>query len=405
MELTPDDVSVGSHKKVCWKGACGHEWQARVADRVKKKTGCPYCTNERIEKGINDITALMPGLAEELAESEDNRVYTINSRGMVTWKCKECGCEWDAQINTRVAGGAGCPECRRRKKDVVTEEQYIIRGVKKDFIRALPRLSMRFYLEKSDADVRYDDDSKYGIPLDYYFPGNKSVIMIADPLPAKNRQAALATVCQKTDTALIYIVPKAKARYDNCHSIRFSDTRPGIWSKAIQTAFDMIGIDVDVDIRWDREELFRYYQSAHHLSCEFICSSKSTDDVGIIISVSLVLNTRTDSLSFVIRIPIILYFFSESQENISYILGRKAAPETCLGVSLSPRFLAHWTACRSRELLDLPFSKSLICDVEILTFSASVAWDILSFFSCRPDSGTNHCYCIHNYSPNISYGE
>ena len=31
LPLTPDDITFGSNKKVWWRGACGHEWQARVA--------------------------------------------------------------------------------------------------------------------------------------------------------------------------------------------------------------------------------------------------------------------------------------------------------------------------------------------------------------------------------------
>lgn len=31
--LTPSDFTAFSHKKVWWKGECGHEWQARIFDR------------------------------------------------------------------------------------------------------------------------------------------------------------------------------------------------------------------------------------------------------------------------------------------------------------------------------------------------------------------------------------
>ena len=30
LTLTPDDITFGSNKKVWWRGACGHEWQASV---------------------------------------------------------------------------------------------------------------------------------------------------------------------------------------------------------------------------------------------------------------------------------------------------------------------------------------------------------------------------------------
>lgn len=45
-ELTPLDVLPNSNKKVWWKCAKGHEWQAVVYDRNNGK-GCPICNSER----------------------------------------------------------------------------------------------------------------------------------------------------------------------------------------------------------------------------------------------------------------------------------------------------------------------------------------------------------------------
>ena len=43
-ELTPDKVTLGSNKKVWWKCAEGHVWQAAVYARTRKKgSGCPVC--------------------------------------------------------------------------------------------------------------------------------------------------------------------------------------------------------------------------------------------------------------------------------------------------------------------------------------------------------------------------
>ena len=33
LPLTPNDITFGSNKKVWWRGACGHEWQASVKAR------------------------------------------------------------------------------------------------------------------------------------------------------------------------------------------------------------------------------------------------------------------------------------------------------------------------------------------------------------------------------------
>lgn len=38
--LKPNNVNAASHRKVRWKGKCGHEWTAEIRARVKG-TGCP----------------------------------------------------------------------------------------------------------------------------------------------------------------------------------------------------------------------------------------------------------------------------------------------------------------------------------------------------------------------------
>ena len=43
--LFPTKISIGSHKKVWWKCAQGHEWSAKIYSR--KISGCPICTGEK----------------------------------------------------------------------------------------------------------------------------------------------------------------------------------------------------------------------------------------------------------------------------------------------------------------------------------------------------------------------
>lgn len=52
--LTPEMVTVGSHKKVWWECPEGHVWSAVVYSRTgQKKTGCPVCAGrERKPRGV-----------------------------------------------------------------------------------------------------------------------------------------------------------------------------------------------------------------------------------------------------------------------------------------------------------------------------------------------------------------
>lgn len=45
-DLTPNDVTFGSTKKIWWICDKGHEWQAKIANRTQG-TGCPICDKER----------------------------------------------------------------------------------------------------------------------------------------------------------------------------------------------------------------------------------------------------------------------------------------------------------------------------------------------------------------------
>ena len=52
--IQPTEIGVGSHKKVLWIGACGHEWSAEIRNRVRG-AGCPYCSHNAVLQGFNDL--------------------------------------------------------------------------------------------------------------------------------------------------------------------------------------------------------------------------------------------------------------------------------------------------------------------------------------------------------------
>ena len=45
--LTPDDIHMGSHKKVWWRCGDGHVWKAAIFSRTgRQKCGCPICAGK-----------------------------------------------------------------------------------------------------------------------------------------------------------------------------------------------------------------------------------------------------------------------------------------------------------------------------------------------------------------------
>jgi len=119
-DLTPNDVSYGSGKKVwwfCWKG---HEWQAIISNR-SKGTGCPYCSG-RFATLKNNLLKLYPAIASQwhLKKNKEKSPahFKPGSHYKAWWVCKK-GHEWQATIKNRTLG-RGCPYCAGKKATLTT---------------------------------------------------------------------------------------------------------------------------------------------------------------------------------------------------------------------------------------------------------------------------------------------
>lgn len=114
--LTPKDYITGSNKKVWWKCSKGHEWKTSLNAR-QRGTGCPYCANNKILEGYNDLATLNPELAKEWNYEKNYPLLptqvVAKSIKKVWWKCKK-GHEWCAVIANRNKG-IGCPICSHRQ--------------------------------------------------------------------------------------------------------------------------------------------------------------------------------------------------------------------------------------------------------------------------------------------------
>ena len=118
-ELTPKDVMPGTNKKVWWICKNGHEWENSISVR-NSGNGCPFCTNQRVLPGYNDLATLNPKLALEWHPTKNGDLtpsdFVAGSNKKAWWICSK-GHEWEAVISRRNKG-AGCAACYnlRRKK-------------------------------------------------------------------------------------------------------------------------------------------------------------------------------------------------------------------------------------------------------------------------------------------------
>ena len=120
---TPDSVMPGSNRKVRWRcQICKGEWIVSVNARTRNNVahGCPYCLNEKVLSGFNDLQSISPEIALEW-DYEKNIGQTpekmLNkSTNKVWWKCMKCGHSWRAVVASRTGKQhSGCPECAKNR--------------------------------------------------------------------------------------------------------------------------------------------------------------------------------------------------------------------------------------------------------------------------------------------------
>lgn len=116
-DITPDDVTPGSSRKVWWVCKEGHRYEASVANRVAGR-GCPYCSGKRLLEGFNDLATISPAVAAEWNYDRNAGLspsdVLAGSHRKAWWRCSQ-GHEWEAQIKSRVGQGVGCPYCSNKR--------------------------------------------------------------------------------------------------------------------------------------------------------------------------------------------------------------------------------------------------------------------------------------------------
>ena len=146
-DLTPNDVTTGSGKKVWWQCENGHEWKAVIADRANGR-GCPFCSGKRVCDD-NCLQTLSPDLSKQWHPTKNGDLtsndVTISSGKRVWWQCEK-GHEWQAAIYSR-NNGSGCPECGKLKQ-INTQKKNRIKE-KGSLLDNNPELSKQWHPSKN----------------------------------------------------------------------------------------------------------------------------------------------------------------------------------------------------------------------------------------------------------------
>ncbi len=112
VDINPDELTLGSHKKIWWKCEKGHSWLAAISKRSMGRN-CPYCSSNKTLKGYNDLSTTHSHLA---AEWDFDKNLSINlfetsafSNKKAWWKCEK-GHSYETTVARR-SRGSGCPIC------------------------------------------------------------------------------------------------------------------------------------------------------------------------------------------------------------------------------------------------------------------------------------------------------
>lgn len=157
-DLTPHNVSAGSHKKVWWKCAESHEWQAAIYSQTN--TSCPYCYGRYVIPGMNDLASAYPEAVKEWHPTKNGKLTPYNTMPYtpkkIWWLCKE-NHQWQLSPNTRFSKNAyiGCPYCSGNK---------LLQGFN-DLATTHPDLAMQWHSTKngniSPEQIMKSNETRY----------------------------------------------------------------------------------------------------------------------------------------------------------------------------------------------------------------------------------------------------
>ena len=94
-------------------GKCGHiSYSILPLTYFHKNHVCKVCSNQEIQKGVNDISTTHPHLVKYFVDVNDAYTHSIRSGKKVELKCPHCGyVRTDKTIDTFSSQGFACPKC------------------------------------------------------------------------------------------------------------------------------------------------------------------------------------------------------------------------------------------------------------------------------------------------------
>ena len=262
-KLKPTDVSVGSQRKVWWKCDKGHEWQANIASRNCLVRGCPYCSNQKVLVGYNDLATTNPYLASEWNYEKNGKLkptdITVGSQISVWWICNK-GHEWKTKIDKRNKGN-NCPICGSERKTSVSEKSVLF-YIKKYYDGEVISNYRSEIIKNKELDI-YIKDLNVGIEYDGAFYHKN-----------KKRDLEKDIICNNVDIKVYHIIENNDKNVVDGNKIYYiiKDQKNLEW--AINTILTLLFSKKNYDINLQRDQidiynLMDYYEKEQSISNKF----------------------------------------------------------------------------------------------------------------------------------------
>ncbi|MBQ3015691.1 MAG: hypothetical protein IJD79_02815 [Clostridia bacterium] len=250
-ELSPTDIIAGTDKSVWWQCEKGHEWQARINNRINGNN-CPICIGKKVLVGYNDLATVMPSIAKEWHPTKNENLtpqdVVVGSNKKVWWQC-ERGHEWQTSVAHR-SNGRRCPKCFGESKTSFPEQAIFF------YFRRVTTAYNRYLIDsKTEIDI-YLPDYKIGIEYDgaYFHKGET----------AEQREKRKQEKLDKLGITLIRVRElEGKASEYTAYSKPAANDAE--LTKTIKNLFALvarlvqIAFDADVDITRDRNKIYEQY--------------------------------------------------------------------------------------------------------------------------------------------------
>lgn len=124
---------------------CGGEYPATISQI--KEGYCPFCNNERVLSGFNDLATIYPDLAKQYTNNNPKPANEILYTNLTyyEWQCDKCGGIYNASLQDAKDGY--CPYC---------EDKKVLQG-KNDLITVYPNIAKLYSSnnEKPASEVLY----------------------------------------------------------------------------------------------------------------------------------------------------------------------------------------------------------------------------------------------------------